>query len=95
MKLILNKKNQKGKLFLNIIDCEIKGKILEDDNKKIDLNNIFYDGIETEEEEILNLVEKAYSIQFIGNKSVDFAIKNNIIKEYLEIKKIKYAFLMN
>ena len=45
-----------------------------------------------EESEVVNLIDKAFYIQFIGNKSI--RMNNNILSEYEIIQKIKYGFVL-
>ena len=82
------------RLFLDVIDPELKDKCLQDEKKIIDLTKEYYKGEEFEEENLKALIEKAFSINFIGNKSVEFALKNNLIDKHSQIQDIKYAHMV-
>lgn len=95
MKFIAKKHTDNSRrLFLNIIDPELKNCVLEEKGRIIDLRQEYYCGEEIEEKEIEKLLEKAFTIQFIGNKSVDFGIRKGIVERVSTINKIKYAFVI-
>ena len=82
------------RLFLNVIDEELKGKVLEDDNKKLDLTCSYYCGELVDQSKAVELINKAHSIQFIGNNSVDLGVKLNLVEAQLTVQKVKYAFVI-
>jgi len=94
MIFVLSKQIRDGKLFLNIIDVELKNKILENEKTKIDLTNFYYQGNDADEQKIIPFFEHAAHIQFIGNNSVKLGKKHNLISTVSEIEKIKYAFVI-
>ena len=94
MKFILSKQIKEGKLFLNIVDLELKGKVLENDSTKINLTKDYYQGVETDKQKIIQLLEQAHSIQFIGNNSVKLGQQHNLVNTISEIESVKYAFVI-
>ncbi|MBT3303717.1 DUF424 family protein [Candidatus Woesearchaeota archaeon] len=94
MNFILSKHSRDGKLFLNIVDLELKDKILENDTIKIDLTEKFYQGEEVDGQEISTLFEQAYSIQFIGNNSIELGKQHDLVETVSEVEKVKYAFVI-
>jgi len=91
--MIVKKNIREGKLFLTIVDSNLIGQKIEEGNKILDLSSSYYKGEETDKEEIIKLCEKAFSIDIIGNESVEFAIENNIANDYSEINNIKHAMI--
>jgi len=75
-----------GKKIIAISDSDLLGKKFEDGNKQLDLTADFYKGEEKKEAEILEIVKNAYIIQFTGEKSVTFGVKNKIIEKENIIK---------
>jgi len=94
MKYMIKRHINSSRLFLNVVDINLKGKIIEDKKAKIDLSKEYYDGTEMEEKTLLKMFEEAFSIQFIGNESVELGIKQGIIDNFSEIGKIKYTFYL-
>lgn len=92
--LVVSKKlDDNGRLILNVVDKELMGRRFEEGNKVLDLTSNFYKGEMMEREEIIKLFEKSFCINFIGNESVELGRKNEMVKNYMEIKGIKYAFM--
>jgi hypothetical protein len=82
-----------GKLILAICDTELLGKKFIDDGKQLDLSSDFYNGKKTTEKELRAMVKKAYILNIVGKKSVEFAISQGLVaKEHTaSIKNIPYA----
>ena len=81
------------KLILAVCDKELLGKKFEQDNKVLDLTSSFYKGELMNQEEVLDLMNKAYILNLIGEASVKLALNNNLISERLvfKVKNIPYA----
>lgn len=82
-----------GKLILAICDNSLLGKKIEDGCLQLDLSSSFYNGEEKSEKEILQLMKAANSINAVGEKTIDFLLKNKIIQKenIIRIKKIPHA----
>lgn len=76
-----------NKKLLAICDSELLGKKIETEKLILDLNSNFYKGEKKEEHEILREINNISSINAVGKKTINFLIKNKIIKEK-NIKKI-------
>lgn len=92
--MVSKKLDDNGRLFLNVVDKELLGKKFEEGNKVLDLTRDYYKGDLMDREEVVKLFKKSFCINFIGNGSVELGEENNMIKNELEIKGIKYAFMM-
>jgi hypothetical protein len=77
--MILVKKHQDG--ILAICDADLIGKKFEHDLLQLDVTERFYKGDEMETEDILRLAEDADCINIVGDESIDFALKNNLIEK--------------
>ena len=91
--MIVKTHKAEGKLILAICDNLLLGKKIEDENLQLDLSSSFYDGDEKSEKEILQLMKAANSINAVGEKTIDFLLKNKIIQKenIIRIKKIPHA----
>jgi hypothetical protein len=80
-------------IILSIVDDEILGKKFEQGKFQLDLSAEFYCGEKKSEDEIIEMMRRAYIINIAGKKSVDFALKNNFIaqKAILTISGIPHA----
>ena len=85
-----------GRSVLAICDKEILGKKFEEGELQLDLTSQFYQGEEMSEEEILNILPKINSLNIVGQKSIDFAIKNKLLREenVKKIDNVPYAMCM-
>ncbi len=84
---------QNREIILAICDTNILGEKFEEKNKQLDLTSDFYKGTELTETEILLLLPKTHSLNIVGERSIKFAIKNNLIspEKVMRIKDIPYA----
>ena len=64
-----------------ICDEDLIGKVLEDGKIYLEVSEHFYKGKILSEDEILKEIKDIPSINIVGKKSIDFAIKHNIIKK--------------
>ncbi|MEA3430447.1 MAG: DUF424 family protein [Nanoarchaeota archaeon] len=72
-------KSQEGKTLIAICDSDLIGKKFEKDNKQLDLTSNFYQGEEKDENECLEIIKCANILNIVGEKSIEFALKNNLI----------------
>ena len=84
---------QDKKLLLAICDSELIGKKFEEGNKQLDLTSDFYNGKEKSEQETINLIKKAYILNLVGEKTINLALKIELISgDHIDhIDKIPYA----
>ena len=57
------------------------------------MNSSFYNGDETDEEGVIELIKGSYIVNIVGKKSMDFALKLGIVdkKNIIKIKNIPHA----
>jgi hypothetical protein len=83
----------RGKKILVIIDSDLLDKKFEENVRQLDLTADFYKGEEKTEQDIESMVQDAYIIHLVGEKSVNLALKNNWIdsNNVIRISKIPHA----
>ena len=91
--MIVKARMHDGKLILAICDADLLGKKFVDDGKQLDLSSDFYKGKKTTVKELKAMIKKAYLLNIVGKKSVEFAISEGLVaKEHTaSIKNIPYA----
>lgn len=79
--------------IVSCCDDELIGKIIEDDNKQLDLASDFYKGDKVSEIEAGDLIRNADQVNLVGKQSVALGIKEGVIDQehILTIKDIPYA----
>ena len=83
-----------------ICDSELLGKYFEEGEYQLDLKESFYKGDETSEEETLKLIKnfskEDATFNIVGEKSIQLALKAEIIKEegIKKIDNIPYALVL-
>ncbi len=75
-------------LIISVCDSNIIGEKFEENNLQLDLTGDFYKGEELPENKLLKLISKADNIMFVGEESIQFALKNDLAEQE-NIKKIK------
>ena len=78
---------------LAICDKAILGKTFEEGNLSVTAKEHYYNGKEITEKEFDELIKEADSLNLLGNKCVDLAIKKDIVdeKSVIVIGGIKHA----
>ncbi len=91
--MIVKKHKNEGRLILAICDNDVLGKKYTEGNKQLDLRSDFYKGEEMNEEELKELVKKAYIINAVGKKAVKFLISEGMVSKerIINIAKIPHA----
>jgi hypothetical protein len=86
-----------GRVVLAVCDQDIFGKKFSDENRQIDLSSDFYKGRLMEEEHVFNLMEASNSINLVGAKIVELAIKKGFVnpKNIIKIGNIPIALIVN
>jgi uncharacterized protein len=81
-----------GKM-LAICDSDLLGKTIEDDERRLDLSANFYKGESRTEEEITDLLEDAYVVNAVGEKSVALLVKKRLVEKdcIMSISGVPYA----
>lgn len=79
--------------IVSICDENLVGKKFYDKDLQLDVSESFYKGQNLSEEETLEVLRGADSLNIVGKDSVKFALKNELIDEtnIIRIKKIPYA----
>ena len=82
--------------LLAICDGNLIGKTFEEKNKVLNVSKTFYYGEPMFEKDILKLIEDNTLLNIVGEESVNFALKNNLIdkKGIIKIKGIPHALLL-
>lgn len=91
--MIVKIHKHEGKIILAVCDKEILGKKYVEDDKQLDLTSPFYKGIEIPEQELKQLLKRAYVLNIVGKKSIKFALNERIIVKdnIIIIKNIPHA----
>jgi len=91
--MIVKEHINEGKLILALCDKNLLGKKIEDQNIQLDLSSSFYKGEEADIEELKKLIKKAYIINAVGKKAVEFLEKEGLIEKenIIYVKKIPHA----
>lgn len=93
MVFIVKIHNTENGNLVSVCDKEIFGKRLEDENCEIDLSKNFYAGEEKSEQELINILDKAYMINVVGNNAVKLMIELGLVDpdHVLEVQGVKHA----
>ena len=85
-----------GRAIVAMADKDLIGKELSDGERYLKVSEYFYKGEEKEEEEILNLLIGASSINVVGKESINFCTKNKLTEKenVLKVKNIPYAIIL-
>ena len=70
-----------GKKLVAVCDAELLGKKFEEKDFQLDLTSNFYKGKQTNEENLMQLLEGAYVVNLVGKESVEFGIKKGLIQK--------------
>jgi len=86
-------KTQDGRKMVAVCDKELIGKKFEEKKLQLDLTSNFYNGDEKEGDEIIKIFRGAYIINLVGEKSIKFGLKNDIISDdnIIYVDKIPHA----
>lgn len=60
-------------------DEDILGKKFEEGKLQLDLTTDFYKGEKKTDSEVLKIISNSYVVSFVGEKCVEFAIKNRLV----------------
>ncbi len=90
--------NQEGKKILSIIDEELLGKNLEEEEIQLDLNSNFFKGekIEENDEKIMKEIETSYMIIAVGEKTTSYLEQKNLISksDVKKINNVPYVYIL-
>ncbi|MBI2136754.1 DUF424 family protein [Candidatus Woesearchaeota archaeon] len=92
-KIVKIHKLSDNRVMLAICDSNLLGKKFENGKLQLDLSSDFYRGKEMDEEKILSYIDRTYIINLVGEESIDFGIRHNLIEKnnVVVIKKIPHA----
>jgi|APFre7841882654_1041346.scaffolds.fasta_scaffold68355_2 hypothetical protein len=81
------------RLVLALCDKDILGKKFEDSKRVLDLSSNFFKGAEMPKDGAMALIKKAYSLNAVGEESVDLAIECGAVEKthVIFVKKIPHA----
>ena len=85
-------KAEKRKM-VSICDKDILGKKFEEGDLQLEVSKVFYNGQDLSEEETLQVIRDADSLNIVGDSSIKFALKNKLIdkQNIIRIKKIPHV----
>ena len=70
-----------GEVLVAGCDREILGSVLTEGDLEVRVNERFYGGEESDEENFLRRIEDATIVNIMGNRIVELAIKKNLVSE--------------
>ena len=79
--MIVKVHKAKEGIILAVCDSDILGKKFETEKLQLDLTSSFYQGEEVSEDELRELIKTAYIINLVGEKSLEFVVKEGIIEK--------------
>ena len=79
--MLVKEHQANGKLILAIADKELINKKFIEKNKQLDLTTGFYKGEEKNRKEVLELINKSYIVNAVGEKIVSLLLKEKLISE--------------
>ena len=82
-----------ARIVVAICDEDLIGKTFSDKEKQLTITDRFYKGEILSEEEGIKIMQEAENLNLVGKKTIDFALKNNIISKdsVIKIKKVPHA----
>lgn len=85
--------HESGSKVLAVCDKELIGKKFEENDLCLDVSERFYKGEEVSDEKALNLIKEYDNVNIVGKKSVNLALKNNLINKenIIKIKGVPHA----
>lgn len=91
--MIVNVHNAEGKKIVTVVDSNLLGKKIIENDLQLDLTSDFYKGEEKTEEEIEKLMLRSYIVHLVGKESISWGIKNEIVEKenVLIIKNIPHT----
>ena len=96
MTYILKIHESENKQLVAICDSELLGKVFEQNNFILDIDEDFFGGDKVGEKTILDSINSAHTINASGNKIVEFLLSKNIIKtsQVKTIDGVKYVVIL-
>lgn len=90
--IVARKETPRG-LLLVVTDAEILGKAFAEGRAYLDLANDFYQGQETEEEEVKQMIPQARYLHLTGEKAVQLGLQLGFVdeKNILRVRKVPHA----
>ena len=95
--MLLKIHKRKDQEVIALCDKVLIGKIFEENNLKLDINENFYKGKEISKEEIYKIIKNASNVNIVGKKSISWALKNKLISKsnVIQIKSIPHAQIVS
>ncbi len=87
-KFVVNIKSSGNIQVLNVCDKEVLGEVLKDGPLEVYIDPRYFNGRETDSEEVINLLKKHSIINLVGNASVSLAIRSGFGNR-LAVRKIQ------
>ncbi|NOR84725.1 DUF424 family protein [archaeon] len=96
MTYILKIHESDNKQLVALCDSELLGKVFEQNNFILDIDEDFFGGDIADEKTILESIKIAHTINASGNKIVEFLLSKNIIeKSHVKtIDNVKYVIIL-
>jgi hypothetical protein len=79
--------------IIAVCDKDLIGTIFEEKGLQLKISESFYKGSLLPEKEIINILKNADNINLVGKKTIELALKNNIISKdnIIKIKGVPHA----
>ena len=91
--MICFKVHKGAMVVVAICDKELIGKVFSNGKFELKVSEYFYKGQEVSEDDAENIMENAYNLNIVGERSVNIALKLGIVdkKNVLSINGVKHA----
>ncbi len=70
---------RQNRKIVAVCDEDLIGKTFEEKDLQLKISEYFYKGSILSEQEIINILKDATNINLVGKKTIEVALKNNII----------------
>jgi uncharacterized protein len=82
-----------ARIVVAICDEDLIGKNFSEDEKQLNISERFYKGEKKSESEVVEIMKEATNLNLVGKKTIDLAIKNDIIEKesIITIKNVPHA----
>lgn len=84
---------RQNRKIIAVCDKELIGKTFEEKDLQLKVSEHFYKGSILPQEEIIKILKAADNINLVGKKTIELALKNNIISKenIIKIKGVPHA----
>lgn len=91
---IVGKHINSGKIIVSMIDSELRGLKLKENDCVLDFSSKFFSGIECSKDDALAILRNASQAIIAGKNAIEIAKNAKLVEEIKEIEKVPYAFII-